>query len=289
MSAAAFRFRAGCPRMVVYSDLDGTLLDHHSYSWTAARPALERLFELGVPVVPVTSKTIAELWRLRADIGLDGPFAVENGGAIVVPRHYFGANHGQALENAPGPGYCVELLGPAYTSILAQLSRLRSAGYAFTGFSDMGDEQIAAHTGLEPDSAKLARMRLCSEPLLWDGDAESKAAFKRDLKAAGLGYRQGGRFLHVMGHSDKGDALFRLHQRYAVAEGGQGGTPLACALGDSPNDFDMLAAADRGALVQRQDGSYAMPDDPPRLIHAQGAGPEGWRQAVELWLAELNT
>lgn len=276
------------PAMVVYTDLDGTLLDHDSYSWSPAQPAMDRLASMGVPVIPITSKTIAELWRLRDDMGLDGPFAVENGGAIVVPAHYFGANHGEPMEDAPEPGYFVEILGPAYADILSKLSQLRRGGYAFTGFSDMCDQQIADHTGLDTASAGLARTRLCSEPLIWCGDAESLDAFKRDLADLGLGYRQGGRFLHVMGTSDKGDALSRLHQRFAALGDSESGIPLACALGDSPNDFDMLAAADRAALVQRHDGSYAMKADAPRLIHAEGAGPTGWRYAVERWIEELT-
>jgi HAD superfamily hydrolase (TIGR01484 family) len=51
--------------IVVFTDLDGTLLDHHTYEWTAARPALQRLTQTGTPCVFVTSKTRAEVefWR----------------------------------------------------------------------------------------------------------------------------------------------------------------------------------------------------------------------------------
>src|SRR5262245_50293684 len=52
---------------LVFTDLDGTLLDADTYSYEAASPALERLRERGTPLVMVTSKTRAEveLWRWR--------------------------------------------------------------------------------------------------------------------------------------------------------------------------------------------------------------------------------
>lgn len=31
------------PPLLVFTDLDGTLLDHESYDWSPARPALNRL------------------------------------------------------------------------------------------------------------------------------------------------------------------------------------------------------------------------------------------------------
>ena len=36
-------------QLVLFSDLDGTLLDHESYSFDAARPALDRLRREDVP------------------------------------------------------------------------------------------------------------------------------------------------------------------------------------------------------------------------------------------------
>ena len=66
------------PRLV-FTDLDGTLLDHDSYRWQPAAPWLERLRLSNVMVIPVTSKTRAELMPLRRELGLhDSPFIAEN-------------------------------------------------------------------------------------------------------------------------------------------------------------------------------------------------------------------
>ena len=42
---------------VIFTDLDGTLLDHETYSWEAARPALDRSEAARHPWILVTSKT----------------------------------------------------------------------------------------------------------------------------------------------------------------------------------------------------------------------------------------
>ena len=255
------------PPAVIYTDLDGTLLSHDGYDWQPAAPALSAAARRGVPVVPITSKTRAEMGPLRAELGLTTPYAVENGGAIVLV--------------GPDEGETVLTLGPAYAEIRALLARLRADGLGFTGFADMGPDAVAAVTGLSPAAAERACDRLCSEPLIWQDTDAALRDFHSALAEHGLTTRRGGRFLHVMGRCDKGDALRRLQ-----AHLGGGTTPASLALGDSPNDFDLLAAADRGVLVARPDGSYAAPPDPPGLIHAPGIGPAGWNAAVLDWLAD---
>ena len=60
------------PFYVIFTDLDGTLLDHDTYEWKEAEPALDLCKKLGVPVVFVSSKTRAEIEVLRRQ---DGHFA----------------------------------------------------------------------------------------------------------------------------------------------------------------------------------------------------------------------
>ena len=43
---------------LIFTDLDGSLLDHHSYSFAPAVPLLAELDALGIPVIPITGKTL---------------------------------------------------------------------------------------------------------------------------------------------------------------------------------------------------------------------------------------
>ena len=76
-------------RWLVFTDLDGTLLDHHNYNFTAAIPSLRALEWLQIPVIANTSKTFAEMLELRAKLNNKHPFITENGAAIYIPENYF--------------------------------------------------------------------------------------------------------------------------------------------------------------------------------------------------------
>lgn len=61
-------------RFVIYSDLDGCLLDRESYRFDEVRPVLELLRRQGIPLVLCSSKTWAEVEYHREILGLAHPF-----------------------------------------------------------------------------------------------------------------------------------------------------------------------------------------------------------------------
>ena len=268
--------------LVVYTDLDGTLLDHDTYSVQAALPALRRLKLLNIPVIPVTSKTLAELETLTVEIGLSGPCIAENGGLIACPPGYF-----QKSGELSGTGrYLVDNLSLDYPGILAVLNRLREThGFRFTGFSDLTAAQVAELTGLSESNAALARKRLSSEPLLWQDNAQAFQLFTGELEK--LRYRciKGGRFWHVMGQTDKATAIRRLNH-YFEQNGLSGFTSIA--LGDSPNDREMLETADIAVVIRRKDGSHLALPDGTAAVRTAGSGPEGWNEFVTAYLDNIE-
>ena len=105
-------------RWVLFTDLDGTLLDHDTYSWAPALPALNELKLRGAAVVLCTSKTRAELMRLRTELRLNDPFITENGAGVFIPEGYFGQPvAGTTLRE----GFEVLTLGAGYPDLLADL------------------------------------------------------------------------------------------------------------------------------------------------------------------------
>jgi len=272
------RFGQPARPLIVYTDLDGTLLDHDSYSVEPARPALERLATLGVPVIPVTSKTLAELQVLTAHLGLNGPCIAENGGLLALPPAYFDTS----LPLEPESGFAVEYLSPRYPGIVAVLADLRRTfRFDFQGFADLPAADVARLTGLSTEAAQRARQRLCSEPLVWrDSDAAFKQ-FQQQLHAHHLTLVQGGRFCHVLGQTDKARAIRRLNEHFARA-GFTGFTTIA--LGDSPNDGPMLRSADVAVVVRRKDGSWLPLATSREKIETRASGPSGWNEFFQQYL-----
>src|SRR4030042_950735 len=103
-------------RILVFTDLDGTLLDHRTYSFEPARPALRIMRESDIPLIICTSKTRAEVQEIRAALGNIDPFIVENGGAIFVPEGYFSVELPASRSDS---GFLVVEMGTSYSRILA--------------------------------------------------------------------------------------------------------------------------------------------------------------------------
>jgi mannosyl-3-phosphoglycerate phosphatase family protein len=132
--------------VVIYTDLDGALLDRKSYSWHGAEEALEEIDRRRVPLVFCTSKTRAEVEDLRRKLGNSHPFITENGGGVFIPHGYFA----QPLDGAQRAGhYHCFVLGRAYAEITEELDRLATdAGVNVAGFHQMSTREIASNTGL---------------------------------------------------------------------------------------------------------------------------------------------
>ncbi|WP_097459245.1 HAD-IIB family hydrolase [Mangrovitalea sediminis] len=259
--------------LMVFTDLDGTLLDHETYSWEPAGRALETLRSLEVPVIPVSSKTIAEIAVLARRIGLRGPLIGENGNVIGLPRE-------------DGSGWKTQVVGTPYLTLRSHLAAAQAAGFPAKGFGDMTPETIASLTGLDREAAALARQRQASEPLCWEGSDKDWPAFVDFLNRRGLRLQRGGRFWTLSGLTDKGDAVRHLIARHREQLSGE--AVVSIALGDSPNDIPMLNAVDHPVLVApAHSADMALPEN-PQLLVTRSSGPAGWQWAIDHLLDKLG-
>ena len=271
-------------KIVIFTDLDGTLLDAASYSFDAARPALALIDRLHIPLVCTSSKTRAEIEALRRRLGNHHPFISENGGGVFIPPGYFsGATHETTPHTAAIGGYEALLLGLPYAEIRARFTELRSARHAAVrGFGDMSAAQVSALTGLSEAEAALARQRDFEEPFVFDGAPDE--AFLHAIEARKLNWTQG-RIFHILGDHDKGRAVRLLLDRFRTAYG----AVSSIGLGDGYNDLPMLAAVDHAVLVRHPGGGYDARIDLPGLIRTKLPGPAGWNAAVLELLAQETT
>jgi mannosyl-3-phosphoglycerate phosphatase len=270
------------PPLLIFSDLDGTLLDAQTYSFDPVRPVLKELRLRGIPLIMCSSKTRMEMEIWREKLGLDAPFIVENGSAIVLPSSWMMMP--EARFRKVGESDVMEL-GLPHKEICAFLEEIsRIVGVRLRGLSQMSPEEVMERTGLSREEAKLAKDREYSEPFVVE-DEVSPEAFERlvdSFSSKGLTYTRGGRFHHLMGATDKGKAIRILIE--TVKDHVRDLKTIA--LGDSPNDVPMLRAVDLPVLVQRPDGTYS--DLPPdiKCHRAKGIGPLGWAAAVQMLLED---
>lgn len=257
--------------LIVFSDLDGTLLDHNDYSWQAAKPALSALKARGIPLVLCSSKTRPEMHNIWFALGLTHPFISENGGGVYVPKEHILAS--EPGFKAAGPGWRVYPLGMPIAQLRQRLLPINQQ-FKARGFDQLSDAEVAEMTGLGLNLAKQARKREFNEPVVLPPEADAQA-YMAQVRAAGLEVTRGGRFVHVLGGGDKGKSVSLLLSMFGCFDEGL----TSAALGDAPNDEPMLALVDTPILVARPDGSHAGLDL-PGLIKRPEPGPLGFNAAV---------
>lgn len=268
------------PFIVIFTDLDGTLLDHASYSWRAAEPALEHCKRLNVPVILASSKTRAEMGVLRIALGLQYPFISENGGGLFFPFR-------EGEQAPPGSSLVKNMwqfsLGAPYGQLVSALREIREElGWNILGFSDMPPEEISRVTGLDLDASRLAAEREFDEPFFLENEEEDMVLLYEAARRRGLHVTSGGRFYHLHGDSDKGEAVRRLTSWYQETYP----RVLTAALGDSPNDFGMLKQVDYPVLIRSFRNFPGIEEEIPGVRVSREKGPKGWNAMVLKLLAD---
>jgi mannosyl-3-phosphoglycerate phosphatase len=249
--------------MIIFTDLDGTLLEEDGSLAAASRAEIDRLRAKDIPVVPLTSKTRRELarWLEILDAGHAGAF--ENGAGIL--------RKGES-EVLPGALPVRGLRG-----VLEALRR--EIGLPLFSFEEIPDGSMNRLTGLSPGEAEAARDREFDLPFVAPADAA--AALTSLRLPPGVRLTRGGRFWHLSGAHDKGDACRLLAARL-------GGGPTI-GLGDAPNDAPFLRLVDQSILLPRAGGIDAeLAALVPRAACARAASGAGWAAAVRAALGEAE-
>ncbi len=260
--------------IVIFTDLDGTLLDAETYSCRPAADALREIADYRIPLVIISSKTAAEIEWIRQDLKNQHPFISENGGGIFIPEGYFPfpVSYTRKVDN-----YLIVDIGVPYTRLTAFLDGITGKySLPVRGFHALTVEEISRLAGLSIDEAVRAKERGYDEPVLFDGDGAQWCVLEKAVTAEGLGLTRGGRFHHLSGPHDKGTAAGLLMDWYRHGDRNL----LFAGLGDAANDLPFLRLVNHPILVRRPDGTYETGINIPGLTRTDRPGPAGWNEAV---------
>ena len=266
-------------KIVIFTDLDGTLLDHADYSYSAAKPCLHYIREHDIPLIFTSSKTAIEIEQLCNKTKFFHPFIAENGGLLCTPKNYF------KQDSDPRHEYKKTIYGVTRNNIHVALDYFKLS-YQFKSFQEMSLEELIAHTGLIEQNAIYANQRDCSEPILWMDEPAKLKVFENQLDQYNLTLVSGGRFHHVMGKHDKASTMIILIEQFSNYYSQE---IVSIALGDSPNDLIMLNNATYGIVIPNEHAPKMCVDNHANLTHATHSGPRGWNESLLTLLMELNT
>ncbi len=261
-------------RTIIFTDLDGTLLDYRDYSSSRVAPLVSKLKDGGVVIVFCSSKTRAEQEVYLSRLAINTPFIVENGGAIYISQDYFAFSY--EYHRLDG-GYHIIELGLPYNEIRRRLDEVRQRNsLSFKGFGDMDTAEVANLAGLDMASARLAQQREYNETLNLTGSEKEIRFILSKIEKAGLEWIKGTRFYSAAYGSNKGKAVRILMELFRRKLG----RIKTIGIGDSFNDMPMLAEVDTAVLVQKP-GGYWENMELSSLYKVEGVGPEGWVKAIE--------
>ena len=264
-------------QILVFTDFDGTILDHFTYSFAPALPTIKRLSALAIPIIPNTSKTLAEVSIYQQKMGLNTPLIVENGAAVYIPKDFFPHKPKGALWK---DGYWIKSFAQTRRYWQGIIEKIGSNHKGqFETFGSMDTKRITEVTGLDEKNAHRASQRQFGEPLLWLGTHEQRSEFITAATKLGAFPLLGGRFVHICGNSNKGIALQWLMKEYKRQYPKLSVSSIA--LGDGNNDIHMLEVANTAVRI------LSPVHAPPNLIRthkvytSKNPGPQGWKEIMD--------
>lgn len=259
-------------RIIVFTDLDGTFLNHDNYSFQESEKALNKLEKNQIPLVFTTSKTKKEVELLQKKVGIQEPFIVENGAALFIPKNYQGFDFSFLDEYEE---YYVFQLGVAYSEVV-DFYEANKIEFGMLGFSDMTIDDVVMHTGLSYENAKISKNRGFTEPLLLENEGKLEALENKASKS-GLKITKGGRFYHLIGEEqDKGKAVEKCIQLFEEMYGEK---ITSIGLGDGQNDVPLLESVAVPIAIKNHEGSY-LKIASEKIQKSSFKGAKGWNEMI---------
>jgi len=257
-------------QLLVFSDLDGTLLDHHTYSYEESLEGISFLKQKNIPLILVSSKTYPEMKKIQVKLGLSTPFVFENGGGV-------------AWSNP----FRLELASFKVPEIQKKINFLKDLlQFPFKTILELETDELINLTGLTLEQLELARQRETSIPFII---TSSDFVIDLDqvnykLSSEGLQITKGGRFYHLTSKGiDKGTAVKKIIEFYQKKNPKE--KVYSLAFGDAPNDLAMFKVVDQAYLVKNPNHHFKV--DLKNLKKTEKIGPKGFTQAIkDIWASE---
>jgi len=259
-------------KKIIFTDLDGTFLNHHNYSFSESKEALEKIEQNKIPLIFTTSKTKIEVELLQQKVGIKEPYIVENGAALFIPKEYQNKNL-NFLKNFDE--YKVLVFGKTYDQILNFYNEYKEE-FGLKGFSDMDNQEISNLTGLDISNVTRAKKRDFTEPFIME-DITKLEKLKNLASTYKIRITQGGRFFHLIGENqDKGIAVKKTIELFEKLYNQK---INSIGLGDGENDIKMLEVVDIPIVIKNHNEQY-LDIDVPNLQKSNYQGSSGWNEMI---------
>jgi mannosyl-3-phosphoglycerate phosphatase len=271
------------PHQLIFSALEGALIDARTDSFGGAEEALWEIARRKIPLVLLTTRTREEIEPIRRKLEHSHPFVTEYGGGIFFPDGYFSLR----IPGATRVGRYLSIAqGRPYAEVCEALDEIaEECALGVAGFHHMNAREIAANTGLSLRDAEKARAREFDEPFYFTAaDEDAIARFVDAARARGFETRRGSTFWHLSSGCDPARAVRTLAQLFRQATH----TKLRLiGIGSGEQDLPWLHAVDQGILLpgshepgRSEEPSRKGPGRTRAVVPGEAPGAAGWNRVV---------
>lgn len=260
--------------LIIFTGLDGMLLCGNELDYQPIESVVNQLKQNNIPLIPVTTRTRAEVEELLTKFKLMTPFVVEDGSGIFLPpdNPNFTIPETNIVDN-----YHLHQLGCTYTEARAALKVVQEEiNKILRGFGDLDEENIQSLINGSISAVRNAKAREFSEYFLTPNRLEIK---KLQEVAQEYGFRifPGDNLSLIMGQgASNNQAIQWLSRNYQTTTDKQLQT---IGFGCTEQDLTMLETVDIPVIIPTDKGVDPCFSDKDWQV-APSTGTFGWIESV---------
>ena len=261
--------------LLVFTDIDGTLINNNTFFEGKNIEIAETLHEHNHILIYNSSKTFDEIVNMQKKFNTSFPFICETGGGIYYKNLFTKASD----ELREGYSIMYESKKIEMFKKIIKEEVQKNFKNDLDMFDDLCLDEKSRLSGLKGNDLHLASKRDFSVLINWKSDEGRYSKFKSVLHGHGLKLIKGGRFSHICASHDKGQAVkFFLNQ---IKSSGMYNKIITIGIGDSTNDLEMLSNVDYACVVKSENNNDLMKKiDISKVLLSTNHAPEGWAECI---------
>ena len=261
---------------LIFTDLDGTLINHQSYSLGVNDKIIKKLTQNSHQVIINSSKTFTEIKKLVSKLYLSNmPFSSENGAFVFFPKKIFTRPTRSVSHERYWKLQLTKLTSRQWYTYLKNQQK----NFQFDIAQDIPKNTLQKITNLKNTTGMLDRMG--SQLIIWKDSKYQLNKFYSKLRTTAAGtINKGGRFLQISSPCNKRIATRIIIHNYKVHFHDKIEKKII-ALGDSQNDKSMLNFCNYTCVIHNPHSA------PPNIISSKKnvyktikKSPQGWVEAI---------
>ena len=262
-------------QIIIFTDLDGTLLEKNTFNFDSIKDYFKELISSGIIIIPNSSKTESELSDFNRQCNLNLSFIAENGSSI----------HGLNLlhKDLPTKVLMSRSIDKIYNIFNENIHSVLKQKITF--ISKLKKKEQEKILGLPLNKLSLAMNRMHSIPIQFSGNEKERNNLIKTLNDVGLSIQSGGRIMNICDNVDKSDAMSKTVELITNKTNNES---IIIGVGDNQNDLEMLKKSDYPCLVKNDnfDSSLINIDN---LIKSSEPSPQGWADVIKTAIQKIQS